>query len=66
MGIVRGGGLAVNHELLIDPLAHFRQNAPMDNPFRLFAASVLAVGLSASAADRPNILFIYTDDHSHR
>ena len=29
----------------------------------IFAGSLLAADLSA---DRPNILFIYTDDHSHR
>ena len=27
---------------------------------------LLAAALPAAPADRPNILFIYTDDHSHR
>lgn len=32
----------------------------------LLAALALLAGRSAFAADRPNILFIYTDDHSYR
>lgn len=32
----------------------------------LFAVALQASSLSLSAADRPNILFIYTDDQSHR
>lgn len=35
-------------------------------PFRFLLLTVVLAGLRVSGADRPNILLIYTDDHSYR